>query len=55
MHPEIHHFLARLGGVVLMSLMPLVVITFVSIPLNLNRHPGDVAPHITAPLPQHMT
>jgi hypothetical protein len=55
MHPELRRFLARLVGVVLMALMPLAFITFVSIPLNLNRHPGDVAPHITAPLPQHMT
>ena len=55
MHPELHRFLARLVGVALMALMPLAFITFVSIPLSLSRHPGDVAPHITAPLTQHMT
>ena len=55
MHPELRHFLARLVGVALMALMPLALITFVSLPLNLNRHPGDTAAHIEAPLPQHMS
>jgi hypothetical protein len=55
MHPELRRFLARLAGAALMALMPLAFITFVSIPLNLNRHPGDVAPHATAPPQQHMT
>jgi hypothetical protein len=55
MHPELRRFLARLVGVALMALMPLAFITFVSLPLNLSRHPGDFAPHVTAPMPQHMT
>ena len=55
MHPELRRFVTRFVGVVLMALMPLAAITFVSIPINLSRHPGEAAPHITAPLMQHMT
>jgi uncharacterized membrane protein (DUF4010 family) len=55
MHPELHRFLARLVGVALMALMPLAFIAFVSMPFNLSRHPGEAAPHVTAPLMQHMT
>jgi len=55
MHPELRHFLSRLVGVALMALMPLAFITFVSLLFNLSRHPGEAAPHLTAPLTQHMT
>ena len=55
MHTDLRNFVARFAGVVLMTLMPIAFITFVSVPLNLNRHPGDLAPLTSAPLAQHMT
>lgn len=55
MHTELRHFVTRFAGVVQMTLMPIAFITFVSVPLNLNRHPGDLTQHSSAPLPQHMT
>lgn len=55
MHTDLRSFLTRFAGVVLMTLMPIAFITFVSVPLNLNRHPGELTQHVSAPLPQHMT
>jgi len=55
MHTELRSFLARLAGVVLMTLLPLALITFVSVPLNLSRHPGDLTQHDSAPPPLHPT
>ncbi|MEY8688822.1 MAG: hypothetical protein AB9M53_02930 [Leptothrix sp. (in: b-proteobacteria)] len=54
MHPELDNFLTRLTGVVLMTLVPVIFTAFVSMPLSLNRHPGEPAVSDGMPL-QHMT
>jgi hypothetical protein len=53
-NPELHRFVTRLIGVVAITLVPVVFTTFMSMPLSLNRHPGEAAPTGTA-LPRHMT
>ena len=53
MHPELHRFLSRFIGTVILTLIPVIFIAFVSMPISLNRHPGEPAP---ADLPlRHMT
>lgn len=53
MHPELRRFLSRFIGTVLLTLIPVIFIAFVSMPISLNRHPGEPAP---AGLPmRHMT
>jgi hypothetical protein len=42
MHADLHHFLSRLIGTTLVALAPVVFTAFVSMPLSLNRHPGDL-------------
>jgi hypothetical protein len=54
MHAELHRFLNQLISVVTITLLPVVLLAFVSLPLNLNRHPGDAEPHSSA-IAQHMT
>jgi hypothetical protein len=53
MNSELHRFIARYIGTVLLALAPVVFTAFVSMPLSLNRHPGEMA-QVDAP-PQHMT
>lgn len=53
MHAELRRFVARLVGTIAITLVPVVFIAFVSMPLNLNRHPGEMA-SLDAP-PRHMT
>lgn len=53
MHPELHRFIARFIGTVILTLLPVIFIAFVSMPINLNRHPGEAAP-VGLPL-RHMT
>lgn len=53
MHPELRRFLARFFGTVLMTLIPVIFVTFVSMPISLNRHPGEPVP-TDLPL-RHMT
>lgn len=53
MHPELRRFLFRFIGTVALTLVPVIFIAFVSMPLNLNRHPGEPA-RPGLPL-QHMT
>jgi hypothetical protein len=53
MHIELRAFLARLTGTILMALAPVVFTAFVTMPLALNRHPGEVT-QLEAP-PAHMT
>ena len=55
MHPDLHRFLLRLAGVVAISLLSVAFIAFVSMPLNMGRHPGDAQPHGVAPLATHMS
>ena len=54
MHPDLHNFLARLGGTIAMALLFVVLIAFVSIPLSLQHHPGEHMPDVGAPA-DHMT
>lgn len=53
MDTDLHHFIARFIGTVALAVAPVVFTAFVTLPLALNRHPGEVA-QIDAPL-QHMT
>ena len=54
MHTELRFFLNHLTGVVIFTLVPVVLTAFVSMPLSMNRHPGDLLPHQAVPS-QHMT
>ncbi|MBN8489426.1 MAG: hypothetical protein J0M20_17080 [Burkholderiales bacterium] len=51
MHPELRLFFTRWLGTVALTLVPVVFTAFVSLPLALNRHPGEP---LTAAA-QHMT
>lgn len=53
MHADLHRFLSRLVGTILLALAPVVFTAFVSMPLSLNRHPGELAAMDVHP--QHMT
>ena len=53
MHPELRCFLAQSIGAVLVTLIPVIFVTFVSMPISLNRHPGEPVP-TGLPL-RHMT
>lgn len=53
MNDEVHDFIARLLGTVILAALPVVFTAFVSVPLSLNRHPGDAVP-VDGP-PRHMT
>lgn len=54
MNADLRDFLARLAGAVAMSLVPVVLIAFLSMPLSLGRHPGESV--IDAGVPAaHMT
>lgn len=53
MHVELHRFLSRFVGTVALTLIPVVFTAFVSLPLSLNRHPGEEAPAQMPP--PHMT
>lgn len=54
MQPDLREFLTRFAATVVMTLVPVVIIAFVSMPLNLGRHPGQ-APSSTSPSFVHMT
>ena len=41
MQDDLRDFLYRIAGTVLMTLLPVVFIAFVSMPISLNRHPGE--------------
>ena len=54
MNNDLHHFLARLIGVVCFTLIPVILTAFVSMPMSLNRHPGEPAAS-SMTMSQHMT
>ncbi len=54
MHTDLHDFLARFAGTVAMSLVPVVLVAFLSMPLSLSRHPGEPLQQANAPA-AHMT
>jgi hypothetical protein len=43
MHTQLQSFLRRYLGVVAITLAPVIFTAFVSIPFNLERHPGEIA------------
>ena len=53
MHPELHRFLSRLIGTIGLALLPVLFTAFASMPLSLNRHPGE--PADASRVAQHMT
>jgi ABC-type phosphate/phosphonate transport system permease subunit len=53
MHADLHQFLSRLIGTIVLALVPVVFTAFVSMPLSLSRHPGELA-QVDAH-PRHMT
>jgi hypothetical protein len=53
MNTDLSNFIARFVGTVMLALAPVVFTAFVSMPLSLNRHPGEIAA-VDAP-PGHMT
>lgn len=53
MHPELRHFLSRFLGTVALALAPVVFTAFVSMPLSLERHPGE--PAVAGLAARHMT
>lgn len=54
MQADLHHFLARLAGTVAMTLVPVVLVAFLSMPMALGRHPGE-GPLADGAPPAHMT
>ncbi|MGL6110303.1 MAG: hypothetical protein ACRC2B_09425 [Rubrivivax sp.] len=52
MHTDLHQFLSRLIGTILLALVPVFFTALVSMPLSLNRHPGELA-QVDAPA-RHM-
>ena len=53
MHTDLHQFLSRLVGTIVLALAPVFFTTFASMPLSLNRHPGELV-QVDAPA-RHMT
>lgn len=43
MHNQLQSFMRRYLGVVTITLAPVIFTAFVSIPYNLERHPGEIA------------
>jgi hypothetical protein len=54
MHTDLREFLDRFVGTVVLTLVPVVLVAFMSMPLSLGHHPGEAAPDVGAP-PSHMT
>jgi hypothetical protein len=54
MHLDLRNFLVRLAGVVVISVVPVIVTAFLTMPLSLGRHPGE-APALDEGQPRHMT
>lgn len=54
MHTDLREFLSRLGGTVVMTLVPMVVLVFLCMPSSLHHHLGHAAPPSHAPA-VHMT
>ncbi len=44
MQGHLREFLFRFAGTVAMTLVPVVLIAFLSMPLSLGRHPGEAPP-----------
>ena len=53
MNSDLRHFLAPMIGLAAMTLLPVVLTAFLTIPFNLGRYPGEPAPQ--GPVQRHMT
>ena len=42
MHPTLRHFIRQYLFVVVAAVIPVVLTTFISIPMNLGGHPGEI-------------
>jgi len=42
MHPALRNFAHQFAGVVIATLVPVVLTAFLSMPLNLGGHPGEL-------------
>lgn len=54
MQNDLREFLSRFVGTVVITLVPVVLVAFMSMPLSLGRHPGEAAPASSAAF-AHMT
>lgn len=54
MQADLREFMSRFVGTVVMTLVPVVLIAFLSVPLTLGGHPGESARDPDAPS-AHMT
>lgn len=54
MQVDLREFLSRFAGTVAMTLVPVALIAFLSMPLSLNRHPGEAPLDASVPI-EHMT
>lgn len=54
MQDDLREFLSRFIGTVAITLVPVVLVAFLSMPLNLDRHPGEARLGSSAPF-AHMT
>lgn len=54
MHPALRLFIRQYLGVVGATLVPVVLTTFLSVPMNLGGHPGEIR-STTAMMDRHMT
>lgn len=54
MHPQLHHFVRQFAAVIVATLVPVVLTTFVSLPLNLGGHPGELRAAVPGEV-RHMT
>lgn len=55
MHVELRSFLLRLAAVMTMTVLPVIVTAFLSMPMSLGRHPGEAPPVVSAVQLRHMT
>lgn len=53
MHTDLKHFVAQLLRTTLMTLAPVVATAFVTMPMSLGGHPGEMPTHAVAA--RHMT
>ncbi len=51
---DLRDFIAQYARTVVMTLVPVVLIAFLSMPMSLNRHPGELPAETDAPI-SHMT
>lgn len=52
---ELHRFLSRLIGTVVLTLVPVIFTAFVSMPMALSRHPGEPVAVEPGQPARHMT